>query len=315
LSKVRASKPGDAGKIKRWESSNLPSWLCARECERIQFGTSESQFFLTVYLISCSDYPQGRICIWVAVSAVVTYAASVNVTSGCYYVKVDDVFPDYDGVYVGYGGVEHLPPVDENAYCESWTQTQKDLIWDGPWKTGFAFSILASIFAGVPMVVSFFFACFSFDLIWNKICACMMIMSSLFTWLSYIGFAAGMCENGNCTFSIGAGLALVSGLTALLTAWLFLRIPAYQEPIFGPSDVVTPGADLAPGTVQVTELVLPDGTKKTVRTTVHQDGSRTVEETVETPAEGSTAAKASGETPAEGPIAAQATGETPAEEP
>ena len=238
-----------------------------------------------MHSIPCSDYPQGRMCIWVALSAAVTYAASVNVIGGCYYVKVNNLFPGFDGVFVGYGGVEHLPPSSE-PYCESWTQEQKDLIWDGPWKTGFAFSILATIFSGVPMIISFFFSCFSFDVMWTKTCGYMMIMSSLFTWLSYIGFAADMCQDGNCTFSIGAGLALIAGLNALCTAGIFFRIPAYQVPALAPEGPIPPGEGLAPGTVQVTEQVLPDGTKTRVKTTVHDDGSRTVEETVETPAVG-----------------------------
>jgi hypothetical protein len=206
-----------------------------------------------VLTYTSSIYPQGRICIWVAISAAISFIANVNVSGGCYYVKVNNLFPKFDGVYIGYGGVEHLPPTSGYSYCEFWSQSQRDLIWDAPWKTGLAFSILATIFSGGPLVVSFFFSCFSFDVMWIKICAYMMILSSLFTWLSYIGFAAGMCQGGNCTFSIGAGLALIAGLNSFWTALIFFRIQPYQAPEFSPDGIVLPGAEPAPGTVQLTE--------------------------------------------------------------
>lgn len=131
------------------------------------------------------------------------------------------------------------------------------------------------------MILSFFMACFSFDTSWTKLCGWCLLLASLFEFLTFTGFASGICEGNQCTFSIGAGLAILGGVNAFLTAGIFMKIQPYQAP--PTAGLAIPGGDLAPGTVQVTEEMLPDGTKKTIKTTVNEDGSRVVEETVEVP--------------------------------
>lgn len=181
-------------------------------------------------------------------------------------------------VYIGFGGHEQLP-VGTSNYCVTWSSEARSLYFDGAWNSGLAFAILATIFSGVPMITSFFFACFSFDTSVLKMCGYMLMFASLCEFLSFIAFAAEFCSGGTCKFSVGAGLAILGGVNAWLTAGIFMKIPPYEAPTGG-----IPGGDLAPGTVQVTEQVLPDGTKKTIKTTVQEDGSRTVEETVQVPA-------------------------------
>jgi hypothetical protein len=228
-----------------------------------------------------STYPQGRISICATASAVITSIACLNVSAGCYYVKVDGVFPDYDGaVLIGYGGHEELPP-RTNSECVFWEDGLRDDFWDGPWLTGFAFAIMATIFSVVPMICSFTFACFAIDIRWTKLCAYMMILASLCEFLSFIGFTSDICTDDNCTFAFGAGSAILGGVVAMVTAGILMKIS--HEPDFDPVRAVLIGGALAPGTVQVTEQVFPDGIKKTTKTTVGKDGSRTVVETVEVP--------------------------------
>jgi hypothetical protein len=189
-----------------------------------------------------------------------------------------DIFSSND-VYIGFGGHEQLP-VGTSSYCVVWSSRLRDTYFDGAWKSGLAFAVLATIFSGVAMILSFFFACFSFDTIWIKVCGYMLMMASLFEFLTFIGFASDICSNSSCKFSVGAGLAILGGVNALLTAGMFSKIPPYEEPQISPGLNIA-GDDLAPGTVQVTEQVLPDGTKRTIKTTVREDGSRVVEETVQ----------------------------------
>jgi hypothetical protein len=242
-----------------------------------------------------STYPQGRICIWVTIAATITWIANVNVSSGCYYVQVNNVFPGYDAVYIGYGGVENLPGTSEYAYCVAWSQSQRNSLWDAPWKTGLACSILATIFSGLALIIASFLACVSFDWIWIKLGTYMLFSSSLFTWLSFIGFASDMCQGGNCVVSLGAGLAILGGVMACMTALLFGYIPSQacdndgcdsnnERPI-PPSLLWLPGTNVSPNTVQWTErTTLPDRTRNVTTTIVHGDGSRTMEETVDIPA-------------------------------
>jgi hypothetical protein len=189
-----------------------------------------------------SVYPQGRMSIWITLAATMTSIANINVSSGCYYVQVDNVFPSYDGVYMGYGGVENLPATSDYAYCVPWSSSQKELLWDVPWTTGFAFSILATIFSGGTLIISFFLACVVMDRIWIQLGTYLSLVSSMCTWLSFIGFASDMCQqqgvqggvDGNdCTFSIGAGLAILGGFLSCLTG-LLLRysvIPPISTPM------------------------------------------------------------------------------------
>lgn len=183
-------------------------------------------------------------------------------------------FFGFENVYIGFGGHEVLPP-QSYGYCVTYSTNYRDALFDSGWRSGMAFAILATIFSGVPMILSFFMACFSFDTSWTKMCAYCLMMASVFEFLSFTGYASDICSGGQCVFSVGSGLAILGGLLAWSTAGIFMRIPPYQGEAI-------PGGDLAPGTVQVTEETLPNGTKKTIKTTVKEDGSRVIEETVET---------------------------------
>lgn len=193
-------------------------------------------------------------------------------------------FLGFENVYIGFGGHEVLPPQDY-GYCVVYSTALREMFFDAGWRSGLSFAILGTIFSGVPMILSFLMACFSFDTSWTKLCGWCLLLASLFEFLTFTGFTSNICADNQCVFSIGAVLAILGGVNAWLTAGVFMRIQPYEAPPSAEPGLVIPGGDLAPGTVQVTEQILPDGTKKTIKTTVKEDGSRVVEETVEAPPE------------------------------
>lgn len=114
-----------------------------------------------------------------------------------------------------------------------------------------------------------------------RIMTYMMFFGSFCEALTFIAFASEICTEYNCIFELGAGLA-VGGVVSSFIAGIFYHhcMPA-DDSI--PASATAGGMAKPPGTVTVTETVEPDGTMRTVKTTVNADGSQTVEETIQRP--------------------------------
>jgi hypothetical protein len=98
--------------------------------------------------------------------------------------------------------------------------------------------------------------------------------------LTFIGYASFITRAPfNGTFSVASGLAIGTILAAFITGTLIRLAPSAEEAL----SVQTGVPAFAPGTETVTETTMVDGTRKTVKTRVNPDGSKTITETVEQP--------------------------------
>ena len=106
--------------------------------------------------------------------------------------------------------------------------------------------------------------------------------------LTFLVFASGFCRELDCQFRYGAGCAVAAPFAAALAAWAFWKIKPYSQHTMARGRPLPAGMDLPisddapPGTVHVSQELLGNGLVKTLVITVHDDGSRTVEEIVET---------------------------------
>ena len=98
--------------------------------------------------------------------------------------------------------------------------------------------------------------------------------------VTFVAFASKFTSSPyNGRFYVGPGLAIAAACFSLVTGLLCCKLPVAKR-----AETAPPAQAYQPGTVTVTETMMPDGTKKIVKTTVNPDGSQTVEETIERPA-------------------------------
>lgn len=204
------------------------------------------------------------------------YAFAVSASYGCFYFRVEAE----NGLSQDLGLLSFSNSVqfwyDGTYECIAYSSSQS---FDSAFTAARAFGIMGNIFTGIPMIYAIVMACMSMPKIVNTVMTFMMFFGSLCEILTFVAFAADVCTNAaSCTFNVGAGLAIGGCIAAFCAGVCFSKVkPAAPEENF------VPGAAQPAGTVTVTETVEPDGTKKTIKTTVNADGSKTVEETIERP--------------------------------
>jgi hypothetical protein len=211
----------------------------------------------------------------------------MNSTWACFYVTVtipsgDQYFP---AGTMGFGLLSYSTQTnwevgDRWDYeCNSWSNRIPQSFFDAPWKTAVSFGIIGVLTTGLGLLAAIIMSCMTFDRIVLQIFSALLFLGSIAEILTFIAFGSDICSTYNCEFSIAAGLAIGASIASFVAAILFYKIPPGRD--FIPATPMF--AAEPPGTVTVQETVEPDGTKKTVKTTVNADGSKTVEETIERP--------------------------------
>jgi hypothetical protein len=238
-----------------------------------------------------SSFPHGSMSIWALLLSIISYCFAINASYGCFYVTADVPDDTIIGIInegtLGFGLFTYSDPL--NAYYDDWSYScitysydAAEYFFDAAWQTARAFGVMGNIAIGVPMIAAILLSCMTLSKGLLKLFTCMLFFGSLCELLTFVVFASEICSNYNCKFSIGAGLAIGGCISAFVTGVIFAKIPPVDDEEFFPGEMTGGGGQPA-GTVTVQETIEPDGTKKTVKTTVNADGSQTVEETIERP--------------------------------
>lgn len=211
-------------------------------------------------------------------------------TWGCYYVEMDATFSrNFPGPIpelksgVGLFSYEDVLDFDNKnsqIACYYYTSSHLDSM-DASFKTARAFGILGNIFAGMGMISLIAISCVDYPTTFLRLIGFFMLCAGICQSLTFLIFNAGICDDFDCGFFIGAGMAIGGVLVSLVAAGVIAQIPPSSEATLG-GNHGQPVA-FAPGTKTVTETVLDDGTKKIITTTVHADGSKTIEEEILVP--------------------------------
>lgn len=214
----------------------------------------------------------------------------VGANNGCYFATADLTGAtglDYAGAEnVGWGLWARYDPGE--YYCVYYSSSEESLLLDGKWSASRAMAVIANICGGVTMIIAICLSCVSIPQMFLKLTAFLSFCAGFFQCLVFIYFSSDACRQFSCQFSRGAGLAVGAAIVYAINTCVLLKVPMYEgdddDARFTPA-AATRVNQAPPGSVQVTVEVMPDGTKKTVRTVVNADGSRTVTETIEHPAE------------------------------
>ena len=169
-------------------------------------------------------------------------------------------------------------------YCNAWSQSQRDFYFDDTLNAAFGMAGASSLLALICTIGSCVLSCAICNMGCVKCLGVTFFVEAVLGLLSLVSLTSNFCDIYNCTFGIGAGLTIPAAIVACIAGWLFMTTPPHQtEGMITIAAPAAPAMDAPPGSVQVVQETLPDGTKKTIRTTVNADGSKTVEETIETP--------------------------------
>jgi len=110
-----------------------------------------------------------------------------------------------------------------------------------------------------------------------KLIGLLLFFAFFFESLIFIVYSSDVCTTFACSFSAGSGTGVAAIILALVSAAVVCKFPPYVDD-FLPGTVQDTET---PGTVTIKTVMEPDGTKKTITTTVNPDGSHTVEEVIE----------------------------------
>ena len=210
--------------------------------------------------------------------AIFGYILGATANSSCFYVTVDltgvtglNIQSQND---VGFGLWSREDIIE--GYCVSYEQNDIDYFFDATWRAARAMAILSNICGFVTLIITICLSCVSTPKLFLNFTAFLSAAAGFFESLTFIAFSSDICKMYNCNFAWGAGCAI--GATALyfVNACLLRSIPKYEreeEEQYVPTTAAStlPGTvNPPPGSVSVTQTVLPDGTKKTVRTTINE---------------------------------------------
>jgi hypothetical protein len=201
--------------------------------------------------------------------------------------------------------------------CTLYTPLQLENFMDAPLKAARAFAMIANICNGVVMLFGIAMACVAYKRVALCVIASFSALGGVSLCLTLALFGSKLGDDPyNGSFSVGAGLAIVAILCSILTTVLILNIPLPEEvgnytvsspassdsrainttgksalPVYQGRNFAAPARASAPetapgegafqpGTETTTEAILPDGSKKIIKTTIGLDGSKTISETI-----------------------------------
>lgn len=236
-----------------------------------------------------SSYPHGNMSALATSLGVLAYIFTLIATLGCHFVKIDTTanVSELSGLRtdasVGVGLFSYDRTYSFSVTtCDDYTSDQIDS-FDGPFRAARFFGYLSNTFNGVATLMLVVMSCVNFGKIVVKAVGVLLLLGSLFTMLTFNLFASEVCDL-NCEFGRGAGYAIGSSLTALLTAVIVFYVPSIEKALELPETPPVAGLvhpTSAPSTANsVSESFLSEGVKKVTKTTIHPDGSTTVEESV-----------------------------------
>jgi hypothetical protein len=152
-------------------------------------------------------------------------------------------------------------------------------IFGGGQKFARAMAIIATILGFLAFVATLCLSCMSMPNLILKIVSILYLISGLCVILTLSIMAD--CD-GTCQIGSAGALAIVAPFFYLAAAIIVFKIPLYESDGGATNEVKPEDSKQAPEknvTIEVTHL--PDGRKQTVKTTIDENGNKTVENTIE----------------------------------
>mmetsp|Transcript_5128 Transcript_5128/g.15015 ORF Transcript_5128/g.15015 Transcript_5128/m.15015 type:complete len:201 (+) Transcript_5128:126-728(+) len=179
----------------------------------------------------CCTYPHSPKSIATLILSVMAYILSQNATWNCYYVQSEMNLTgnflkntEFAGSTVKIGlGPFSREDLTEDLSCIMYSADDVDMFLDAPYKTSRIFGAFANLLLGITMIALICTSCMSFYPIAMKAIGVLSIMGSLCLAMTFLIFSSDLCED--CSFHIGAGVALVGTAIAMINGCFVMALP------------------------------------------------------------------------------------------
>jgi len=233
----------------------------------------------------CCKFPHGKSHTLIAlIFSIAAYGCAVNTAYDCHLVSGDAAAALEEGIFryppqgqtIGLG-LFRFEDTFQNDECVTWTQNAYDNLLDNKWKASAWMAVCANVCLGISMISIICMTCMALPDKFIKVIGLLLFFGFFFESLVFIVYSSDVCTTFACSFSAGSGTGVAAIILALVSAAVVCKFPPYVDD-FLPGTVQDTET---PGTVTIKTVMEPDGTKKTITTTVNPDGSHTVEEVIE----------------------------------
>lgn len=218
-----------------------------------------------------SGYPNGKSGIAAVCVAVVGFIMAIPATFGCRYFKQQISSTSY--FYFGLFSYQQ-----SDGVCVYWDESSN---YTSAWMFARAMAILATLCGTIALSFTLSISCVSMPNLVLKITSVAYLVAGVCIILTLVAFA----NCSDCSLAGSGYMAIIAPIVYFITAVIIFKIPPYESD--GDMPVATKGVSSSSTkedvTITITEL--PDGTRKTVKTTIDKHGNKTVEETLEPPEE------------------------------
>ena len=140
------------------------------------------------------------------------------------------------------------------------------------------FSLIASSLTGVCFLMLCLMSWINVARAAIKFLAFLCFIGGSMELFTFVVFASALCGEYRCRFGAGCGMAIATYVLAMINTIIIYKLPRGAAAGDEEQDGVI-STLLVPGQTEVTETILPDGSKRIIKITVNHDGSKTVEET------------------------------------
>mmetsp|Transcript_4437 Transcript_4437/g.5812 ORF Transcript_4437/g.5812 Transcript_4437/m.5812 type:complete len:273 (-) Transcript_4437:422-1240(-) len=241
-------------------------------------------------------FPHGHLSIYLFITSISAYLFAISSSWGCYFIDVDatlssregssgELFDDHSAGFGLFSYEDGFKSDGEkfNWICYAYNQEQLDSL-DSTFQTARAIAVVANVMIGVSMLFLILTCCVQYSPVFLKLIGALMISGGIAQGATFIIFQSDLCSGDpfSCKFYLGAGICIAAVITCWVTGIIAVLLPASVAP-FNLENGGPTREPFEPGTVTETETIMADGTTKITRTTVNQDGSKTIEETVYDP--------------------------------
>ena len=216
---------------------------------------------------------------------------SLCATWGCYFIQVDQSFSTIggegltplEGDKAGWGLFtfeDGRRNVDDHDWkCYRYSDKQEDKL-DDPFMTAQILGLVSNVLLGIAAILFLLSSCCAFPRLIVLATSFIEFLGGCCLGATLIVLSTEFCSDPyECRFYAGAGFAVLGAVVAIINSFVMCTLkPAkylFDAPVRDGSLVA-----FTPGTETVTETRMMDGSKKLTKTTTHDDGAQTIEETV-----------------------------------
>jgi len=169
---------------------------------------------------------------YIIVSSILTTFMALNAAYGCFFVVAKNPFgrfPDFDGE-IGLGLWTREDIYKDGYSCIMYNSDYVDNSLDGVYSAARVFGFASVCSFAITSLCLFLTMCLSYHRDYFYYIGAFSMAGSLFQIMTFLIFQSSVCEDGQCKFSIGAGISAATTMVGFLNGVLLFNMPPIDPP-------------------------------------------------------------------------------------